>query len=952
MSTGQHKLPWWSRVMKGPSNITIYDENDPEKEGGDMDVGVEIIAVKEGTRAQQLRGPDLSSEQTSTKLLQPTPKIRSNPKRKALWGAKARWQSSRKLRNRRSSHGRKDLPKSALARATGSKPSLARAVDLAKQASLAKNIIRRVENDFYSNSSRNAKDAKRRAVRNVLEAAFEHPYPLTPDKMKLLAGAFREAGYKSADTYLVEAKTEHIERWGEWSALLDRHFKLCIKAVKRGQGPRKKAPEVPREVWTSYDLLATDLEGTKVKLAPQLFAFGVLFMMREIEIANLTIADVKLSQSDRLVKVTWTESKMDQEGLSLSRTLQCICQAGCDISCPYAVSEVLVNAAMLRGSDGAISVDVDGHTASKADLVRDWKRLFNIPVTGHSTRRSGALQYIRLGWSIPQVGFLGRWKSNVILSYAEEALETMAVNTPGKFGAPPEGPQKDSQGMLKDLLTKAKAPRDVDLGQEAIVAQIKADILALKKGTKVMNDESQDSVELLKQKIEAGHKYLPKFVTSTRYKVTHINHRVLLYAPAAQWRTLCGWHYYNAGYQFEGDEGTSVSCTKCLGIAQSKEAVTSLSLDIISFTALLSAARTSWARAPWFKDMRGFLAGNAGRIGSFASAQAAVLLSKVRSVSLRPDMGCCHAFALALDTGRCWLQAVLLLEWMWSSAVLANQVIFTSLLSASNKCQQWQTSLNLHASISSTMVSSDTVIYEAAAGAWPLALGWKRVDASAGNAALPFLRWQSVLEFGGEEPIPAIKVLLHMDEVFFFSADDSKLGGDDAMEQKDWRSAIQHYTAGIDMLKRTNDRLNEGFRSRACLLLTQRGTAHLQLKEPKAALRDAVAAMDLEHSAAEAQISSPELLHFNYFFVRSQEVLPWWKETCMQPEDEIFDQIQPVSKRERIRLRVGPDIDKADRQLEELGMALKDLDESFTRSSGPGGQNVNKAENFQKQNYE
>ena len=108
----------------------------------------------------------------------------------------------------------------------------------------------------------------------------------------------------------------------------------------------------------------------------------------------------------------------------------------------------------------------------------------------------------------------------------------------------------------------------------------------------------------------------------------------------------------------------------------------------------------------------------------------------------------------------------------------------------------------------------------------------------------------------------------------------------------------------------------------ACLLLTQRGTAHLQLKEPphrprhksvllirtlaeilfrsdrklwktiyilksyiaclkslpwrrtitiiykctpveepKAALRDAVAAMDLEHSAAEAQISSQELLH-------------------------------------------------------------------------------------------
>lgn len=117
------------------------------------------------------------------------------------------------------------------------------------------------------------------------------------------------------------------------------------------------------------------------------------------------------------------------------------------------------------------------------------------------------------------------------------------------------------------------------------------------------------------------------------------------------------------------------------------------------------------------------------------------------------------------------------------------------------------------------------------------------------SLTVPASGWK---KFGGDEPIPAIKVLLHMDEVFFFSADDSKLAGDDAMEQKDWQSAIQHYTAGIDMLKQTTDRLNEGFRSRACLLLTQRGTAHLQLKEPKAALRDAVAAMDLEHSAAEA----------------------------------------------------------------------------------------------------
>eukprot|EP00435_Cladocopium_sp_Y103_P032949 s576_g8.t1 len=520
--------------MKGPSEPLVFDEGiGDEGKGEDLSFSSAVREVLKGTKGKH--------NEVQSKLLQPRPKRKGTPKNR-LWGSGVRRKISKMLSRRPKLKARKDLPKGKILWAKGAKPNLARAISIAEQASSAKGVIQRIEGDFYANSSRNAKEAKRRAVKNVLEAAFESAYPLSPDKLKLLAGAFREAGYKSADTYL---------------------------AVKRGQGPRRKAPEVPREVWTSFDLLSTDSAGTKVRLAPQLFAFGVLFMMREIEIANLSIADITLAQDERLVKVTWNESKTDQEGLSISRTLQCICQGGCDISCPYAVSEVLVHAAMLRGSSGAISVDKEGHVASKADLVRDWKSLFDIPVTGHSTRRSGALQYIRLGWAVPQVGFLGRWKSNVILSYAEEALETMAVNTPGKFGAPPEGPTKETQGSLKELLSKTKVPKEPNAAQEAIIAQIKADIQALKKGTKVLNENFQDSVELLRQKIESGHKYLPKFVTSTRYKVTHINHRVLLYAPAAHWRTICGWHYYSAGYHFEGDEGAEI--TAALGFARREE---------------------------------------------------------------------------------------------------------------------------------------------------------------------------------------------------------------------------------------------------------------------------------------------------------------------------------------------------------------------------------------------
>ena len=33
-------------------------------------------------------------------------------------------------------------------------------------------------------------------------------------------------------------------------------------------------------------------------------------------------------------------------------------------------------------------------------------------ITGHSARRSGALFYIRSGYALEQVKFLGRWKSD------------------------------------------------------------------------------------------------------------------------------------------------------------------------------------------------------------------------------------------------------------------------------------------------------------------------------------------------------------------------------------------------------------------------------------------------------------------------------------------------------------------------------------------------------------
>ena len=160
---------------------------------------------------------------------------------------------------------RKDLPKSRSTANNMSKPSLRNAIAVMKSKNTMKAAMKEVENDYFANSSRVARSAKRHAVKSILETAFSTAMPLSPAKLQALAGALRTSGYKSAHTYLVEAKIYHVEKGWKWSHLLDRHFKLCVKAVKRGMGPAKKAPEVAADLWKSQPLLP-DSESTSGKV--------------------------------------------------------------------------------------------------------------------------------------------------------------------------------------------------------------------------------------------------------------------------------------------------------------------------------------------------------------------------------------------------------------------------------------------------------------------------------------------------------------------------------------------------------------------------------------------------------------------------------------------------------------------------------------------------------------
>ena len=463
---------------------------------------------------------------------------------------------------------RKDLPGSNVK--TRGKPSFKLALKLLKSRDTRRELVSGIEKDFYANSSRAAKASKCKTVEGILNSAFGHAYPLDVKKLRLLAGTLKAAGYKAATAYLAEAKISHVEKGHDWSAQLDRELKLCMKAAKRGVGPRKKAPEVQEDDWAKFPLFVGNGSPiTKVVLATHLFALGVHWMMREIEIAALKHTDISFDEKNRMVAIAWRSSKTDSAAQGCVRTLQCLCNdKQCDLRCPYAVLEVLCNTAKKNKNDlDYLSVTKEGLQAQKRDLVEDWQGLFGSKITGHSSRRSGALQAIRKGWTISQTAFLGRWKSNIITEYAMEALETMPVNAGGKFDKVVNLTDSDALTKVPTMTRQSSIPKDTSI-LETLVKSLELEVAALKKNGKSNLAKIDEEVLSLKNKIESDSRFLPSLVKSTRHGVVHANVKTLVYIQPQLWRTQCGWHFYHtAKYEFLSGTKDNLTCAKCMAIA-------------------------------------------------------------------------------------------------------------------------------------------------------------------------------------------------------------------------------------------------------------------------------------------------------------------------------------------------------------------------------------------------
>lgn len=428
------------------------------------------------------------------------------------------------------------------------------ALAVAKEVKSSKKQMQDFDNQFSSESSRAPKDSRRKLVMGVLET-YEgkgKTFPLTAEAFKFLGTVLWKANYKSAELYLTEAKLMHVEMGYDWTAQLDLMLKRCKRGAARDRGPRLKAPEVNKE--RRMKAKRTTLpRSPKVLHAKELFAFAMVWMLREAELSKISREDITLKEDKKYVALKWSKSKMDQKGFGTSRVLACLCEGvRCEEECPFRITKDLLQKVGKSNPSSSALCLVKGNNkvkAKKSQIVKAWSLAFAMKVTGHSARRTGALNYIRSGWTIPQVAYLGRWSSSIIYSYAQEALESLPVNSKSQpFGTPCQ----------------------VAFDENGRIAESKSFVESLELELAEFKRDSKNTAKVLKKEIEDLSKNFgtardgPPRVQGLQSGLVHENNTPITSVPPAYWRTKCGWSFKYGNFCFVPAE-KAVTCSKCLG---------------------------------------------------------------------------------------------------------------------------------------------------------------------------------------------------------------------------------------------------------------------------------------------------------------------------------------------------------------------------------------------------
>ena len=306
-------------------------------------------------------------------------------------GLGVRLQPEGKLRRGKPRPRRADLPQLPKASTpNGGRLKWKAAVKTAKLFKMnqgkGESVVKDFQKNYYANSSRKAKASVRKTVEGILDGlgVWGKTDCWLPQTLEQVGAVLKESNYKAGCAYLSEYKQLLIEKGTPWTHQMQRTFTQVARALKRAQGPTKKAAEVPEDLWMEKCRKeVNETKASQIHNPALMFAFATVWMLREVELAAIYKEDITIKEKDRIVALNLRITKGDQEGLGVKRTLQCCCEGECDWTapCAFMVTKTALDAVPIEEDK-----IVHGDTADpieKSQIIAAWRDLFGKAVSGH-----------------------------------------------------------------------------------------------------------------------------------------------------------------------------------------------------------------------------------------------------------------------------------------------------------------------------------------------------------------------------------------------------------------------------------------------------------------------------------------------------------------------------------------------------------------------------------------
>ncbi|CAK0804234.1 unnamed protein product [Prorocentrum cordatum] len=418
-------------------------------------------------------------------------------------------------------------------------------------------------------TTRPVMDSYTKALVSLARAGGFDLLPFTPEKAYRIGGALRAAGYRSTACYLERYKQMHVEEDYDWSVRLHGVMRGCRRASIRGLGPPTHAAVFTLESW----LVAAHVKRAHAQGGPtepgRFITVGTWWMLREIEVALLTIERVRFLEETDSVAVDLGVTKKDIQGCGCTRVHSCICQCRPEWQaiCPVCVVRAQLQK---RRADQAepcdpLFADAAGYAVVKRAAVATMRALL-VPegagqVNGHSLRRMGAQLLAAAGVEQWLVEWFGRWGSDAVKRYVEDARS--------------RAPQARSLA-----LRAARSDANVEPGPATMAAAGARDAPLAREGEEERQGGAAGPIgleELVGRLVEERMREREERLRLVSYALgkTHVARARACESRVPRERSsLCGWHFgglpQSALTFHEGRADLHDACRKCVRLAASR----------------------------------------------------------------------------------------------------------------------------------------------------------------------------------------------------------------------------------------------------------------------------------------------------------------------------------------------------------------------------------------------